>query len=209
MDLSKKRIAYNKGHLTESQVNASPFVQFDEWMKEALKAEIKEPYAMSLATSSMKNEPSVRTVLLRYYDNSGLVFYTNYNSLKGKELNDNPKAAILFFWPDLERQIRIKGAVTKVSASVSDEYWNKRPELSRLASKSSAQSAVISSAKELEDKMTELKASGDLSRPSHWGGYLLEPHYFEFWQGRPGRMHDRISYHSVEDSDWEIQRLAP
>lgn len=209
MDLSKKRISYEKGHLSEKDINANPFVQFDKWMKEALNAKIAEPYAMSLATSSINNEPSIRTVLLRSYDKSGLVFYTNYNSLKGKELKNNPKAALLFFWPDLERQIRIQGTVSQVSSEVSDSYWDNRPELSRLASKASAQSAVISSADELQERMNEIKSSGDLSRPNHWGGYRLDPHYFEFWQGRPGRMHDRISYNSDDDTGWRIQRLAP
>jgi len=209
VDFSKERITYNKDHLSEKDLSASPTLQFDHWMKEAIEAQIIEPYAMSLATSTKESEPSVRTVLLRHYDDSGLVFYTNYNSKKGKELAENPSAALLFFWPDLERQIRIQGTVTKVSAEVSDAYWEKRPEASRIASKSSPQSDVLSSADQLKKNMEEIEKQGDYTRPAHWGGYILKPSYFEFWQGRPARMHDRLCYSQTDDSSWTVERLAP
>jgi len=209
VDFSNKRKTYNRSHLSKSDLNQNPFIQFDSWMKEAIAADISEPYAMSLATSNSANSPSIRTVLLRFYNEEGMIFYTNYSSQKGRELKENPKAALLFFWPNLEKQIRIQGAVQKVDVQTSDNYWDRRPELSRKAAIASPQSEVISSSDELIENMRSLEESKDLSRPEHWGGYILKPEKFEFWQGRPGRMHDRFRYLKTDSASWQIDRIAP
>lgn len=208
MDFSDKRQNFNKKELSEEDLGRIPHLSFDEWMKEALEVQISEPYAMSLATSDTESTPSVRTVYLRSYHENSFIFYTNYNSQKGKELIANPKAALLFFWPELERQIRIQGKVEKVSAEISDTYWDKRPELSRIASKSSPQSQEIAPG-ELQKNVDQTKETGDFSRPDHWGGFALTASKYEFWQGRPARMHDRIIYHLDETGHWKKKRLAP
>lgn len=212
MDLSKRRISYSKAKLEKEDLTSDPFLLFEGWMTHALEEDIPEPYAMSLATSDENNLPSIRTVLLRAFDPNGFIFYTNYNSQKGQDLLKNPQAALLFFWPALERQVRIQGKIEKVSAEDSDRYWNSRPEKSRLSSKASPQSQVLASRDELNQQMEDLDSRQDLSRPEHWGGYILSPIKFEFWQGRPGRMHDRFRYfkeNTGSNNSWKIERLAP
>lgn len=211
MDFSNQRKIYDLASLEKAKLKADPLEMFHLWMSEALDANLVEPYAMSLSTCGADLWPSVRTVLLRNYDADGFIFYTNYRSEKGADIAENPKAEILFFWPELERQIRISGTVSKVSDSISDAYWNKRPEHSRIVSKASAQSQPIDTIADLESNINEIKDSEDYSRPEHWGGYVLKPIRFEFWQGRPGRMHDRFLYRlddTIQDN-WIVNRLSP
>ena len=167
---------------------------------------------MTLATASADGLPSARIVLLKDFDEKGFVFYTNYNSFKGQQLAENPRACLVFFWKELERQVRITGVTTKVSAIESDEYFNIRPEGSRIGAIASPQSQVISNREWLESEVKQLQnkfSSDAIKRPEHWGGYRLMPAIIEFWQGRPNRLHDRIQYTLQEDASWKIERLAP
>lgn len=209
-DISSIRTEYSRQLLTEASVDADPLRQFDKWWQEALSAEILEPNAMTLATASADGLPSARIVLLKGFDSNGFVFYTNYNSYKGQQLAENPKACLVFFWKELERQVRITGIVTKTSDQDSDAYFYSRPVGSQLGASISPQSTIIESRGWLEKKYEALEKSGSkITRPSHWGGYLVKPVLLEFWQGRPSRLHDRLEYSLQEDGKWKIERLAP
>jgi pyridoxamine 5'-phosphate oxidase len=213
--MSKKiaeiRNEYKYQQLTENNVNHNPFHQLRLWLDEAIESQIYEPTAMNLATLSKDNRPSSRIVLLKGLSETGLVFFTNYESKKGMDLFYNPSAALLFFWPELERQVRIEGKVEKVSASESDEYFKSRPSGSQIGANISPQSQVIPNREILEEKQSEFakKFEGkEIPRPSNWGGYQLIPSMFEFWQGRESRLHDRLRFAEV-DGGWKIERLAP
>lgn len=202
---------YKQHSLNEADIAADPFTQFDRWWNEALAAEVDEVNAMTLATASKTGIPSARIVLLKGYDKNGFVFFTNYESTKGKELQDNPYAALVFFWKELERQVRIEGRVEKVTAAESDEYFHSRPEGSRIGAWSSPQSAIIASRKIIEtnvEQYTKRFTDHDIPRPEHWGGYRVIPIAFEFWQGRSNRLHDRFHYTQLKEN-WKTERLAP
>jgi pyridoxamine 5'-phosphate oxidase len=202
---------FAKQQLNESDVSPSPFIQFEKWFREAVEAKVNEPNAMGLSTISVESKPSSRIVFLRSFNNNSFAFYTNYKSKKGKEINENPYAALLFFWPELERQIRIEGTLHKQTASASDDYFNSRPYESKLGAWTSEQSAVIKNREVLEKEYVKNEKKftpNNISRPSHWGGYELIPTYIEFWQGRPNRLHDRILY-TLKNNNWKIMRLAP
>lgn len=205
------RKEYLKGDLSESSINSNPFRQFKHWFDEAIESKIDEPNAMALATSDKNGIPSVRIVLLKEFSESGFMFFTNYKSRKGKELTQNPRASLLFFWKELERQVRIEGLVERVSQKESELYFNNRPLESRIAAIASVQSEVISDRKELEDKFQMIKKEfedKELFMPLDWGGYLVIPFRFEFWQGRENRLHDRILFEK-SGNDWKISRLSP
>jgi pyridoxamine 5'-phosphate oxidase len=198
--------------LSEGDVHANAIQQFSKWWEEALKSNIDEVNAMTLATASSDGLPSARIVLLKEYDEKGFVFFTNYNSFKGQQLAENPRGCLVLFWKELERQIRITGVITKISAADSDAYFNIRPEGSRIGAIASPQSQVIPNREWLENEVEDVShriTSKSISRPSHWGGYRLMPAIIEFWQGRPNRLHDRIQYTLQEDGNWKIERLAP
>ena len=207
-DLSNHRRNYVKHELIEENISSNPFEQFGQWFEDAGKAEMIEPNAMTLATATATGKPSARTVLLKAFSDNGFVFYTNYHSRKGAELTENNQAAILFYWDAMERQVRIEGIVEKVELKLSDEYFASRPYESRLSAIVSEQSEVIPSRQFLEDRLEEVRNFGVVKRPENWGGYILKPNYFEFWQGRASRLHDRIVY-SFENNAWAIKRLAP
>lgn len=210
MPVADIRQSYEKNVLLEASLAATPLEQFTRWFNEALAAKVLEPTAMTLATCSAKGRPSARTVLLKGYDERGFVFFTNYESRKGHDLADNPNACLLFFWPELERQVRLEGSIEKVSGQESDTYFNSRPLGSRIGAWVSPQSQPISRA-ELEARDVELTQSlGDHPpRPPHWGGYRLKPDYVEFWQGRPSRLHDRLAFRLNDQARWVSTRLAP
>jgi pyridoxamine 5'-phosphate oxidase len=212
-DLSELRLSYQKGELYESSVDADPHLQFLNWFNAALDAKLHEPYAMSLATANAQGRPHVRTVLLRGATTSGYDFYSNYDSQKGLDLNINPYAELLFYWPELERQIRVGGKVEKISLEESTQYYRKRPRESQIAAHiSTPQSGVIASREELQTRFQALQNSvaeqETLVKPEFWGGYRVVPDYYEFWQGRPNRLHDRLSYERI-GSTWKLQRLMP
>ncbi len=212
ISISEIRTEYKKGTLDERDVDQSPFVQFEKWFKEAIKSEIPEVNAMTIATATKDGRPSARTVLLKQFDEKGFVFFTNYQSAKGNDLKENPRAALLFFWEPLERQVRICGSAEKVSAAESYEYFKTRPIDSRLGAWASAQSSVLSSRALLEKafgEMLEKFKNGEIPLPPQWGGYRIVPDEFEFWQGRVNRLHDRISYKKQSDASWRIVRLSP
>ncbi len=211
MNLSDIRRDYKLHSLDEASAAADPFTQFTRWWDEAINSEIDEVNAMTLATATTQGLPSARIVLLKGFDANGFVFFTNYNSDKGKEITQNPHAALLFFWKELERQVRIEGTVEKLDTKSSDEYFASRPIGSRIGAWASPQSEKIDGREVLEKNVAELSskyATGDIPRPAHWGGYLVKPTSFEFWQGRPSRLHDRLLYVQV-DGHWKIERLAP
>jgi len=212
----KKEIAdirkdYQLESLTEQDVAANAIAQFARWWDEAVKSEIDEVNAMTLATVSDKGIPAARIVLLKDYDENGFVFFTNYNSDKGMHLAANPHATLLFFWKELERQIRIEGVAEKVSAAESDDYFYSRPVGSRIGAWSSPQSRVIANREILEQNVaTYANEFGEnVPRPEHWGGYRIKPAVIEFWQGRSSRLHDRIRYTLTAENNWVIERLAP
>jgi pyridoxamine 5'-phosphate oxidase len=211
-DLAQIRKEYRLLSLDEKSINASPFKQFETWFNEALTANVLEPNAMTLATVSANNRPSARIVLLKGFTDQGFTFYTNYMSSKGKDLAENPYCSLSFFWPELERQVRIEGVSERVSAAESDAYFNSRPRESRLGAWTSPQSSAIASRQILEEryKTIEKEYAGQdvIKRPKQWGGYLVKPFLIEFWQGRPSRLHDRILYTLAEGS-WKLSRLAP
>jgi len=210
VDLHDQRQSYERAALDESSVNHDPVAQFQAWFKEAGESDIKEPNAMTLATATTDGKPSARIVLLKEFSHDGFVFYTNYRSRKGEELLQNPHGALLFFWDELERQVRIEGTLQKVSADVSDAYFAIRPKLSQMGAIASKQSSIIEGRQILEQEMEKLEGTAELKRPQEWGGYVLVPDYFEFWQGRRSRLHDRITYVKQEGAaSWKIQRLAP
>lgn len=202
---------YKMAALDEADVHTDPFIQFDRWFEEARQADVAEPNAMVLATIR-DNAPHARVVLLKNRD-AGFVFYSNYQSHKGQQLADTQQAALTFFWPALERQIRIEGCVEKVSAQMSDQYFASRPRKSRLGAVASPQSKEVADRHELEKLFAEaekqFEGQDDIARPDHWGGYRVLPHKIEFWQGRRSRMHDRICYTWQQDNSWKITRLAP
>lgn len=196
--------------LSEKDALPHPVMQFDVWWKEALSSTILEVNAMTLATSSADGIPSARIVLLKNFDENGFVFFTNYNSYKAKQLEENPRACLVFFWKELERQVRITGIIERVDSAISDEYFNSRPELSRLSAVASPQSTVIESREWLEKEVEKLLVPGSkINRPDHWGGYRVRPITIEFWQGRASRLHDRLQYTLQDTGDWKIERLAP
>ncbi|MFV5191456.1 MULTISPECIES: pyridoxamine 5'-phosphate oxidase [Acinetobacter] len=210
-DLSELRLSYEQGELHETQVSDQPHLQFLNWFNHALAANLHEPYAMSLATANAQGRPHVRTVLLRGATEAGYDFYTNYDSQKGLDLAENPYAELLFYWPSLERQVRIGGKVAKISEQESTDYYHKRPRDSQIAAHiSTPQSGVIESREVLQQRFQALQdqAQAELDKPEFWGGYRLEADYYEFWQGRPNRLHDRLSYEKQDDR-WALQRLMP
>lgn len=209
--LADLRREYSSHSLNENDVERDPFVQFQRWLQEAITAELLEPNAMALATSTPSGKPSARIVLLKGFDERGLVFFTNYASRKAEELKENPHAALLFFWAGLERQVRIEGIVEKITHTESEEYFATRPLESRIGAWASKQSAVIESRAALQEKFDELRAhfaNQEIPLPPFWGGFRLAPLMFEFWQGRENRLHDRIRYNK-QDSRWIIERLSP
>jgi len=210
MDLNHLRLDYNVGALNEADLDPDPFRQFTSWLKAALGANLVEPHGMILSTVGTNGRPSSRVVLLRSFDERGFVFFTNYHSRKGQDLVANSSAALNFWWPELHRQVRIEGAVEKVEPELSDSYFTSRPYESQIGSAASPQSEVIANRAVLDAGIAELRAQypESLPRPAHWGGFRLKPDYFEFWQGRPNRLHDRLSY-TWQDGSWKIRRLAP
>lgn len=203
---------YKLKAFTETEAKAHPIDQFAQWWQEALAAEIDEVNAMTLATASTEGIPDARIVLLKEYDRQGFVFFTNYSSAKGRQLTDNPHAALVFFWKELERQVRISGRVERVSEAESDEYYNSRPEGSRIGAWASPQSQVIESRAWLDQQdlhFREAFRTSPILRPAHWGGYRVKPVKIEFWQGRSNRLHDRLCYTVNAQGAWIIERLAP
>lgn len=206
------RKEYLQQGLSEKDVEPDPFLQFRKWWNDALTANIEEVNAMTLATASIDAVPSARIVLLKDFNEKGFVFFTNYNSFKGQQLIENPKACLVFFWKELERQVRITGLVFKLSDKESDDYFNSRPEASRIGAWASPQSEVIESRNWLDEQFHQLEKEmkgKKILRPQHWGGYIVKPVIIEFWQGKPSRLHDRIQYTLLENSTWKIERLAP
>jgi pyridoxamine 5'-phosphate oxidase len=206
------RKEYTQEPLVESAMETDPIRQFSTWWHEALKANIIEVNAMTLATSSADGMPSARTVLMKGFSEKGFTFFTNYNSFKGQQLSENPRASLLFFWKELERQVRITGVVEKVSSEESSAYFHSRPKPSQVGAVISPQSQVIESRQWLDEKYKQASEQFEnttVERPAHWGGYLVTPVIIEFWQGRPGRLHDRIQYTLSDDGAWKIERLAP
>lgn len=210
MTIAHLRKEYTRERFDESDADPDPFVQFQRWFDEALKAELPEPNAMTLATATPGGVPSARIVLLKEVSGGGFVFYTNYESRKGQELAANPNAALLFHWVELERQVRIEGRVSKVGGDESDAYYRIRPLGSRIGAWASQQSAVLASRQDLEARVSEAtqKLGDDPPRPPNWGGYRLVPTALEFWQGRESRLHDRLAY-APAGSGWAVRRLSP
>jgi len=202
---------YAKARLDESSVSADPILEFARWFEEAIKAELHEPNAMTLATATADGAPSARIVLLKGFDERGFVFFTDYRSRKGTELAENPRAALVFYWPELERQVRITGSTTETDRPESEAYFRTRPRGSRLGAWISHQSQVIAGRQQLDERVPELERrypGDDVPLPPYWGGFRLRPDSIEFWQGRASRLHDRIRY--VRDGDrWRIERLSP
>ncbi len=213
MDIGHFRQEYSLEGLSRKQLNSDPFKQFELWFQQACAANLPEPNAMSLATVSATGEPSQRIVLLKYFDRQGFVFFTNYESKKARQIEANTQVSLLFFWIALERQVQIAGNATKISTAESLKYFTTRPRGSQIGAWCSQQSTVISSRQMLEMKFDEIKRkfhNKEIPLPSAWGGYRIVPHSFEFWQGRPNRLHDRFLYSRLNaESAWEIQRLAP
>jgi pyridoxamine 5'-phosphate oxidase len=203
---------YKLQSLSEKDALKDPFGQFGKWWKEALDASADEVNAMTLATASADGMPDARIVLLKGFDEKGFTFFTNYHSSKGQQLLENPRACLVFFWKELERQVRISGLVVLVSERESDEYFDSRPEGSRIGAWASPQSEVIADRAWLEQnelKVREDFLAGKINRPPHWGGYRVKPTRIEFWQGRPNRLHDRILYSLQGNGSWKVERLAP
>jgi len=210
-DLAALRKDYALSSLSEADVDPDPIRQFDRWFVDALTAQVLEPNAMTLATATRDGVPSARIVLLKGVDARGFVFFTDYRSRKGAELSENPLAALTFLWKEIERQVRIAGAVSRVSSAESESYYRSRPLGSRLGAWASHQSAVIPSRADLEQRLhevTERFAAGDVPLPAHWGGFRVVPDEIEFWQGRTNRLHDRLRYRR-DESGWALERLSP
>lgn len=208
--ISEIRDEYTLKKLTESDVGTDPHAFFNKWLTEAIQLQCNEPTAMTLATSTFDGKPSARIVLLKEVD-TGFTFYTNYDSRKGLEILQNPYGALLFFWPELQREVRIEGAIKKENEEQSDEYFRNRPTKSKISAWASPQSKVIPSRKYLESLNSDFReefSGKTIPRPPNWGGYALIPSLFEFWQGRSNRLHDRIQY-TLHNDEWIIERLAP
>jgi len=203
---------YQLQSLLESDIEKNPIDQFSTWWNQAIESQIDEVNAMTLATVDANHKPSARIVLLKDFDENGFVFFTNYNSKKGFDMLSNKNVALVFFWKELERQVRIEGTVEKVSEDISDAYFNSRPESSRIGAWASPQSTVIPSREILETNFqnyqTEFEKK-EINRPQHWGGYIVKSELIEFWQGRSSRLHDRIVYEKDGGNEWKINRLAP
>ena len=211
-DIAKIRKEYKRFQLIENNIESNPFKQFEKWMNEAVTAEVEEPTAMTLATISTKGFPSARMVLLKGYDEKGFTFFSNYESRKGNHIKINPNVALVFYWKELERQIRIEGEAVKVSSKESDVYFASRPFESQVSACISEQSTTIPDRNYIEMLFQMfVKKQGDkpIKRPDNWGGYRVIPRRIEFWQGRENRLHDRIKYCSKDSKNWKIKRIAP
>jgi|ERR1043166_1357092 pyridoxamine 5'-phosphate oxidase len=212
MNLADLRREYTKGGLRRAELDLNPLVQFQKWFEQALNSQLLEPSAMTLATADRQGQPSARIVLLKAVDERGFVFFTNYQSRKGRELADNPRAALTLYWAELERQVCITGEVTKVPRAESEKYFAMRPRGSQLGAQVSKQSSVVPDRAFLEVRLSEVEkqfADRPVETPPHWGGYVLAPRTIEFWQGRPNRLHDRLQYSKQADDSWRIERLSP
>lgn len=209
--LSKMRQEYTKGSLNEKEMPADPLEVFKEWIDFAIEANVSEPNAMTVVTATREGKPSARVLLLKEVNDNGFVFFTNYLSRKGREIQSNPNVAIVFDWHIIERQVRIEGIAEKLPANESDDYFNIRPESAQIGAWASPQSKIVRDREELESleqDVLEQFEDNNIYRPDHWGGYLIRPTTIEFWQGRPNRMHDRIVYYKTEEG-WSMHRLAP
>ena len=212
MSLSELRKEYRAYGLSEADLDPDPIQQFRVWFDQALAADLPEPNAMTLATATLDGRPSARMVLLKGFDEAGFVFYSSYASRKGRELMANPWAALVFFWVELERQVRVEGHIERMSPEQSDTYFHSRPLGSQLSAAASEQSQVIAGREVLEERVAQLAAAypdQPIPRPEQWGGYRVVPEAIEFWQGRPNRLHDRLRYRRAEGGRWRIERLAP
>jgi pyridoxamine 5'-phosphate oxidase len=210
--LTDLRREYASRALDEQDAHADPIRQFTIWFDDALQSQLLDVNAMTLATASAKGEPAARIVLLKGVDENGFVFYTNYDSAKGRDLAANPRASLLFFWVELERQVRINGSVTRTTTAESDEYFHSRPKESQIGAAASEQSRAVASRSHLETRYAELAAKyqdSTVPLPANWGGYRVTPDAIEFWQGRPSRLHDRLLYTRQRDGSWSRSRLAP
>jgi pyridoxamine 5'-phosphate oxidase len=210
--ISQLREDFMKGELSENNLNKTPDLQFEQWMKDAIDVKVNEVPACNLATVDKNNKPSARIIYLREFSNNEFYFYTNYDSRKGIQIAENPNVCLTFFWPELERQIRIEGVITqKAEAKKSDAYFNARPQDSKIGAWSSPQSRVLNNRDELntfiEGNKTKFN-NQEIPRPEFWGGYVIKANYYEFWQGRKNRLHDRIAF-TLENGNWKIERLAP
>lgn len=209
--LHNMRREYEAGELNEKEMSSDPLVMFGRWLQEAVNAGVTEPNAMTLATATTEGRPSARVVLLKEVNSEGFVFFTNYLSRKGRELLENPHAALVFDWHEMERQVRIEGRTGKLSAGESDAYFNSRPDNAKIGAWTSPQSKIVRDRNELDELLqaTEMRfAHKEIHRPDHWGGFLIRPSVVEFWQGRPNRLHDRIAFYKTEEG-WSRHRLAP